>query len=74
MKKEGEENTKTVIFPSRPGLNEGAQGVRPSGLMGQLLFWPPTALAPCFGRKDVIWSYSDVPENGSCRARNTINT
>lgn len=74
MRKGGEENTKTIIFPSRPGLNEGVQGVRPSQLMGQLLFWPPRALAPRFGRKDVIWSYSDVPENGSCTARKTINT
>lgn len=74
MRKGGEENTKTIIFPSRPGLNESAQGVRPSGLMGHVLFWPPAALDPHFGRRDVVWSYSDVPGNGSCTARKTIKT
>lgn len=70
--RKGEENTKTIMFPLRLRLNEGAQGVRPSGLMGQLPFWPLPVLASHSGRKDV-WSYSDVLENGSCTARKTIN-
>lgn len=74
MRKGGVETTKTVIIPSRPGLNDSPQGVRPSGLMGQLLLWTPAALTPRFRRRDTVWSYSGMSESGSCTAMKTRKT
>jgi len=37
------ENKKKMTFPSRLMFNEGARGIRMSGLMRQLPFWPPPA-------------------------------
>lgn len=48
------ENTMKMTFPSRLRFNEAAQGIRMSGLMWQLPFWPPPAHS---GRRNVIWDY-----------------